>query len=100
MWAKQLLEKEVMGIVPRLLSRSQEEGHDSTLAETASLGAVFVQRGWRKKNGAKRLPDSSNSTGLGHRALRLSVYIMFNEKKEGHGVIERFRLLLERGLRD
>lgn len=57
MWAKQLLEKEVMGIVPRLLSRSQEgqEGQDSTLAETASLGAVFVQRGWRKKNGRKRL---------------------------------------------
>lgn len=49
MRAKQLLDKEVMGIVPRLLSRSQEEGQDSTLAETASLGAVFVQRGWGKK---------------------------------------------------
>lgn len=100
MWAKQLFNKEAMGIVPRLLSGSQEEGQDSTLAETAGLGAVSVQRGWRKKNGMERLPDSLDSTGLRHRALRLPVCIMLKEKEKDHGVIERVRLLLERGLRD
>lgn len=100
MWAKQLFNKEAMGIVPRLLSGSQEEGQDSTLAETAGLGAVSVQRGWRKKNGMESLPNSLDSTGLRHRALRLPVCIMLKENEKGHGVIERVRLLLERGLRD
>lgn len=99
MWAKQLFKKEATGIVPRLLSRSQEEGQDRTLAETAGLGVVFVQRGWKKKNGMERLPDSLDSTGLGHRALRLPVCIMLKEKEESPWG-DRVRLLLERGLRD